>query len=109
MRKIATFFAVVAGMLLMTGVAEAAPRTYEISRTWSLQNVNGSPTIVPRIQDDVVEVRCKRADQVDDYSVSNQDFVAWEGVTTDGRAVQVQPDFQEFGQRLTLTVTCRRV
>jgi hypothetical protein len=109
MRKIATLLAVLTATLLMTGVAEAAPRTYETSRTWSLQNVNGSPTIVPRIEDDVVEVRCKGQDQVDDYTVSNQDFVSWEGVTTDGRAVQVQPDFRETGQRLTLTVTCRTV
>jgi hypothetical protein len=40
--------------------------------------------------------------------VTSQEFVAWEGVTTDGRTVQVQPDFQELGQSLTLTVTCRR-
>jgi hypothetical protein len=108
MRKIATLLAVLAAMLVMTGVAEAKPRTYELSGTWTLEDVNGSPTIIPRIEDDVVEVRCKRRDQVEDYTVSNQEFVSWEGVTTDGRAVQVQPDFQEFGQSLTLTVTCRR-
>lgn len=51
---------------------------------------NGRPTLVPRIEDDVVEVRCKGDDRVVEYSVSDEELVAWEGVTTDRSAVQVQ-------------------
>jgi hypothetical protein len=109
MRTISTVLAALAAMLLVTGVAEAKPRTYEVSGTWTLEDVDGSPTIIPRIEDDVVEVRCKRHDQVNDYTVSDPELVAWEGRRTDGTGVQVEPAFHEIGQSLTLTVTCRRV
>jgi hypothetical protein len=108
MRIIAAVLAALAALLLTAGVAEAKPGTYEVSGTWSLQNVNGSPTIIPRIQDDTVQVKCKRSDQVVDYKVDDPEFVAWEGIATDGRSVYVEPAFNEFGQSLKLTVTCRR-
>jgi hypothetical protein len=42
------------------------------------------------------------------YEVSDSELASWEGITTDGSAVQVQPDFREIGQSLTLTVSCRQ-
>jgi hypothetical protein len=38
--------------------------------------------------------------------VSDQELVAWEGITADKSAVQVQPDLREIGQRLTITALC---
>lgn len=108
MRKIAVLLGVLATMFLAAGVAEAQPRTsYEVSGTWTLEDVHGRKTIVPRIEDDVVEVRCQGDDQVRGYQVSDPERASWEGITTDGSAVQVQPDFHEIGQNLTLTVSCR--
>jgi hypothetical protein len=87
-------------------VAQANPDDYQVSGTWTLVDVNGSPTLVPRIEDDVVEVRCKGDDRVVEYSVSDEELVAWEGITTDRNAVQVQPDL-EIGQSITVTALCR--
>src|SRR5436309_12008970 len=102
MRVVATILAALAALFVATGVAEATPRTYEVSGTWTLQDVNSSPTIIPRIEDDTVQVKCKRQDKVVDYEVDKPEFVAWEGIATDGRSVFVEPDFREFGQSLTL-------
>jgi hypothetical protein len=106
MRKIATVLAVLAAMLLVPGVAEANPSDYVVAGTWSLEEGMGSPTIVPHIEDDVVEVRCKGDDRLLEYYVSDQELVAWEGITADKSAVQVQPDLREIGQRLTITALC---
>jgi hypothetical protein len=97
---------VLATMLLGAGVAEANPSDYVVAGTWSLEEVMGSPTIVPQIEDDVVEVRCTGDDRLLEYYVSDPKFVAWAGITTDKSAVQVQPDLHEFGQRITITALC---
>jgi hypothetical protein len=107
MRTIAMLLGVLAAMLLGTGVAAANPHDYEVSGTWTLEDVNGRPTIVPRIEDDVVEVRCTGNDRVADYWVSDEELVGWEGITTDKSAVHVQPVLHEIGQSITVTALCR--
>jgi hypothetical protein len=108
MRRILLVLIVAAGLALGGGVAAADPGSYEVSRSWLLTYRNGTPTVVPRIQDDVVEVVCRHGDQMTRYKVNNAGLVAAVFPRIDGTGVQVQPEFAEETARLRITVTCQR-
>jgi len=108
MRRILIVLIVAAGLALSGGVATASPGSYEVSRSWLLAYRNGTPTIVPPIQDDVVEVVCRHGDQMTSYEVNNPELVAAVFPRIDGTGVQVQPEFAEETARLRVTVTCQR-
>ena len=95
-------------IFLGAGVADAQPGTYKVSRSWLLAYVDGTPTIKPHVQDDVVEVTCRHGDQMKSYKVNNRALVAGEFLRTDGTGVQIQPEFTTRTERLRITITCRR-
>lgn len=47
-------------------VSRLVVATYEVSGTWMLASPNGMPTVLPPIEDDVVEVTCRSDDQMTD-------------------------------------------
>ena len=96
-------------IFLGAGVADAQPATYKVSRSWLLAYVDGTPTVEPHIEDDVVEVRCQHGDQMTwRHRVNDRRpvFAAWRRI--DGTGIQVQPEFADRTERLTITITCRR-
>lgn len=109
MRKMLTVSVVVLSTLFLgAGVADAKPATYKVSKSWLLTYVDGTPTIKPRIEDDVVEVTCRHGDQMTRYRVNNKKLVAGEFRRVDGTGIQIQPEFTGRTERLRVTVTCRR-
>jgi hypothetical protein len=60
-------------------VAAAAPATYNVSKSWGLTYENGTPTIVPHVEDDVLEVTCRHGDRMTDYKVNKPYLVAGRG------------------------------
>jgi hypothetical protein len=108
MRKLVPVVAVVAAMFLVPGVAAAASPTYEVSAAWKLTYIDGRPTVVPPIEDDVVEVTCRRDDQMTDWSVNDEELVAGSWERADGTGIQVQPEFTGEPAILAIKVTCNR-
>jgi hypothetical protein len=108
MAKIFSALVVMAAMFFGIGMAEAAPATYEISKTWTLTDVNGRPTIQPRIENDTLDVICRNSNHMTTYKVSNPKLVTGAWKKTDGTGIQVEPNFTKTGQRLTITATCKR-
>ena len=111
MRRMLIALAAVAGSFLVGGVAEAQADTYEVSKSWELTYVDGSPTVQPPIEDDVAEVTCQDDDTMTDWKVNDQDLVAEAFARTDGTGIQVQPlfdDESDESETLTVTVTCER-
>ena len=107
MRTIVTVLAAVAAVLLGTGVADAAPATYNVSKSWRLTYQNGTPTIVPHVEDDVLEVTCRNGDRMTDFTVNKPYLVGGTWRRTDETGVQVQPEFTGHNERIRITVTCR--
>jgi hypothetical protein len=95
-------------MLLVPGVAAADSEKYVVSRSWKLTYVDGDPTIVPHVEDDVVEVTCHNEDQMTDWRVNDEELVdrSWE--RADGTGVQVQPEFTGETEILKITVECEK-
>jgi hypothetical protein len=108
MRTIVTVLAAVAAVFLGAGVAAAVPATYNVGQSWRLTYQNGTPTIVPHVEDDVLEVTCRHGDQMIDYKVSKPYLVAGAWPRTDKTGIQVQPEFTGHNERIRITVTCRR-
>jgi hypothetical protein len=96
-------------ILLGAGVADAQPATYKVSRSWLLAYVDGTPTVKPHIEDDVVEVRCQHGDRMKGrYQVNDRRLVAGAWRRIDGTGIQIQPEFAARTERLRITITCRR-
>jgi hypothetical protein len=95
-------------ILLAPGVAAADPDDYRVSRSWELNYVDGDPRIVPRAEDDVVEVTCHNEDQMTDWWVNDEDLVAEARERADGTGVQVQPEFAEETETLRITIACEK-
>src|ERR1700754_1622131 len=75
MRRIVPVLAVVAAIFLAAGVASAESTTYQFSDEWKLAYIDGRPTVVPHMEDDVVEVKCLHDDQMTDWFVNNKELV----------------------------------
>lgn len=108
MRTIVTVLAVLSAVLLGAGVATAAPATYNVSKSWDLTYQNGTPTIVPHVEDDVLEVTCRHGGAMARYKVNKPYLVGGAWPRTDGTGIQVQPEFTGHNERIRITVTCRR-
>ena len=110
MQKMLTVLAAVAMTFLGAGVADASPSTYTVSKTWKEAYVgpDRTPTIIPHIQDDVVEVTCRHHDQMKRYRLNNPALNggAWKRV--DGTGIQIEPEWTGKDELLTVTVYCRR-
>lgn len=103
-----TVAAVVAMTMLGAGVAEAAPRTYEVTKTWSYSFVDGELTLLPPMEDDTVEVACRNGDKMKGHEVSDPSRVLGEWPRTDGTGIFIQPDLGDEPFDLSITVTCRK-
>jgi hypothetical protein len=108
MRKFVVLLTAVAAMFLVTGVAAADGRTYEVSGEWALTYVNGRPTVVPRMEDDTVEVRCRRDHQMVDWRANDDALVDGSWPRTDGTGIFVDPRFTGETVILEITVVCKR-
>jgi hypothetical protein len=108
MRSIAPLLAAVAGMFLVPGVAAAGQETYEVSDSWTLTYVDGTPTIVPQAEDDVLEVICHNEEQMTDWHVNDEELVADFRERTDGTGIQVRPEFTGETETIEITVVCER-
>lgn len=108
MRALLTALAAAVLVLLGAGTAQAAEGTYRVSDTWKLTYVDGTPTVVPRMEDDVVEVTCRGDDQMRRYRVNNPALVGGAFPRVDGTGIQIQPEFTGKTETLRITVTCRR-
>jgi hypothetical protein len=109
MRRVLVVLAVLAASLVgATGVAAAAPVTYKVTDSWQLTYIDGRPTVLPEMLDDVVEVKCWRSDQMTDWKANRQELVGGSWERTDGTGIQVQPEFTGQTETLTITVSCRR-
>jgi hypothetical protein len=108
MRTFAVLVVVAGSTLLAAGTAAADPQTYVVRDSWQLTYVDGDPRIVPRAEDDVVEVTCHNEDQMTDWWVNDEDLVARYWERTDGTGVQVQPEFTGETETLKITIRCER-
>jgi len=108
MRTIVPLLVAAASMLLLTGVAAADEETYVVSRSWKLTYVDGDPRIVPRVEDDVVEVTCHNEDMMRDWRVNDEELVARSWERADGTGVQVQPEFTGKTETLRITIECEK-
>jgi len=108
MRTIVTVLAALAAVFIGAGVAAAAPATYNVAQSWRLTYQNGTPTIVPHVEDDVLEVTCRNGDRMIGYKVNKPYLVAGVWRRTDKTGIQVQPEFTGDNERIRITVTCRR-
>lgn len=95
-------------LLLVPGVAAADSDTYMVSRSWKLTYEDGDPRIVPRVEDDVVEVLCHNEDQMTDWRVNDEDLVDEARERADGTGVQVQPEFTGETETLRITIECEK-
>jgi len=98
----------VAVTVLGAGTAQAADATYRVSDSWKLTYVNGTPTVIPRMRDDVVEVTCRSDDHMQRYRVNNSELVGAAFPRVDGTGIQIQPEFTGKTETLRITVVCRR-
>ncbi|GAA5120114.1 hypothetical protein [Pseudonocardia adelaidensis] len=109
MRRVLAVLAVAAASFVgATGVAAAAPVTYEVTDSWQLTYIGGDPRVLPEMEDDVVEVKCWRSDEMTDWKVNERELVGGSWERTDGTGIQVQPEFTGKTETLTITVSCRR-
>jgi hypothetical protein len=108
MRKVLSAVGVaVAALALVPGVAAAEPpATYEVSDAWVLTTIDGRPTIIPVVDSNVVNLRCRGDDRLTFWSVNDPELVANSAVRRDG--VVVQPAFDGGADVMELTVTCQR-
>ncbi len=108
MRTIILLLVAACSMLLVPGAAAADSETYVVSHSWKLTYANGSPRIVPHVEDDVVEVTCHNEDQMKDWRVNDEELVDewWE--RADGTGVQVQPEFTGETEILEITIKCEK-
>lgn len=95
-------------MLLVPGTAMADSETYQVSDSWNLTYVDDDPRIVPRAEDDVVELTCHNEDMMRDWWVNDQELVdeSWE--RADGTGVQVKPEFTGERETLEITLVCEK-
>ncbi len=114
MRRIIPVLAAVMAMFLgATGVAGAETTrqesiTYTFSDEWHLAHIDGRPTVLPEMEDDVVEIKCLYDDQMTDWFVNNEAFVAGSYERVDGTGILVSPKFTGKNEKLKITITCER-
>jgi len=110
MHRISAVLVAVAMMFLGAGVADASPGTYKVSKTWQLRYVgpDRTPTIIPHIQDDVVEVTCRHHNEMISWKLNNPALNGGAWWRVDRTGIQLQPEWTGKNETLTLTVTCRR-
>jgi hypothetical protein len=110
MHRMFAVLAAVAMMFLGAGVADASPGTYKVSKTWQLRYVgpDRTPTIIPRIEDDVVEVTCRNHDRMKSWKINNPALNGGTWKRIDRTGIQLQPEWTGKNETLRLTVTCRR-
>jgi hypothetical protein len=89
------------------GVATAAPAVkYEVTDSWKLTYIDGTPRVLPEMMDDTVEVKCWRNDKMTGWKVNNKKLVGGSTPRTDGTGIFVQPEFTGKTTTLTITVSC---
>ena len=108
MRALLTALITVAVIVLGAGTAQAAGATYRVSDSWRLTYVDGTPTVIPRMRDDVVEVTCRGDDHMQRYRMNNSKLVGGAFPRVDGTGIQIQPEFTGKAETLRITVVCRR-
>jgi hypothetical protein len=110
MRRLGVVLAVAAvSFTAAAGVATAAPAVkYEVTDSWKLTYIDGSPTVLPEMIDDTVEVKCWRNDKMTGWKVNNKKLVGGSTPRTDGTGIFVQPEFTGKTTTLTITVSCTR-
>ena len=110
MRKLSVVLAAVAMMFLGAGAADAGPARYTVSKSWTLAYVgpDRTPTVIPHIEDDVVEVTCRHGDHMTRYRLNNPALNGGAFPRVDGTGIQIEPEWTGKDQILTVTVTCRR-
>jgi hypothetical protein len=107
MRKILfAIAAVVATTILGAGVAEAGPRTYDVTQRWSYSFVDGELELLPPMQDDYLEVTCRNGDKMKGYKTEPPARIADVWRRTDGTGIQVEPILGDEPVEFTITVTC---
>jgi len=107
MMRVLAGLAAVAATGVLTGVAFAAPATYEVSGTWTVTLVNGQPTIQPEVKDDTLDVTCRDGNKMTDFRVSDPKLVSGSWKRIDGTGVQVEPKLSKPGESLTVTAVCQ--
>ncbi len=109
MRRAFAVLAVVAASFVgLVGVAAAGPVTYEVTDSWQLAYIDGDARVLPEMEDDGVEVKCWRSDQMTDWKVNKRELVRGSYPRTDGTGIYVVPEFAEQTETLTITVSCQR-
>jgi hypothetical protein len=108
MRRIVPLLIAVAALSIAPGVAAAGQETYEVRDSWKLTSVDGTPTIVPEVEDDIVEVTCHNEDMMTDWRVNDEELVDESRERADGTGVQVQPEFTGETRTLRITVVCEK-
>ena len=108
MRTIILLLVAAGSMLLVPGAAAADSETYVVSHSWKLTYANGSPRIVPHVEDDVVEVTCHNEDMMTDWRVNDEELVDESRERADGTGIQVKPEFPDETEILAITVVCQK-
>jgi hypothetical protein len=108
MRRVVPLLIAVAALSFAPGVAAADQETYEVRDSWRLTSVDGTPTIVPEVEDDFVEVTCHNEDMMRDWRVNDKDLVARSWERADGTGVQVEPEFTGETETLKITIECEK-
>lgn len=81
-------------------VSRLVVATYEVSGTWMLASPNGMPTVLPPIEDDVVEVTCRSDDQMTDWRVNDTDLVGGACSSTSASPGRASPRCDRRGEEL---------
>ena len=79
MRTTFVVLGALATMFLGAGVAQASSGTYSVGQTWWQTFPKGTPTLVPHIDDDVIEVRCHGTDQMTGWKLNDPALDAGRG------------------------------
>jgi hypothetical protein len=108
MRRIVPLLIAVAALSIAPGVAAAGQETYEVRDSWKLTSVDGTPTIVPEVEDDFVEVTCHNEDMMTDWRVNDEELVDESQERADGTGIQVKPEFPDETEVLAITVVCQK-
>jgi hypothetical protein len=103
---------VIAAMFLGAGAANAAPATYEVSKQWTMSRSEDGVKIVPRMEDDTVEVNCKKGGTYVHHRTNDRELVDTLKPNTSNTGIWATPDFSVLkpGQTevLKITVTCKK-
>lgn len=112
MVRLLSIVTVIAAMFLGAGVANAAPATYEVSKQWTMSRSENGVRIVPRMEDDTVDVNCKKGGTYVHHRVNDRELVDTVSPNTSRTGIWATPDFSVLkpGQSevLKITVTCKK-